>query len=74
MNNQVAEDMTNETCTTDTRYKYTMDGPQHPSGLDPIRYFSETCGFIDLDHGSNLYGSLLQVVQHHRCNNYCEKN
>ena len=71
-NNQVREDSTSETQTTNTRFKYTADGPQHPSGLDLIRYFNKRCGFIDLCLYSDLYGSILQVVQRHYCNNYCE--
>ena len=61
-NNQVREDSTSETHTTDTRFKYSTDGPQHPSGLDSLHYFDETCGFINVDPGSDLYGRLLQVM------------
>ena len=71
-NNQVGEDSTSETCTTNTRFKYTENGPQHPSGMDPMSHFDEICGFIDQFPYSDLYGRLLQVVQRHYCSNYCE--
>ena len=51
--------MTSGSCTANTRYKYTTNGLQHPSGLDHVRYFSTTCGFIDIDATSDLYGMLL---------------
>ena len=71
-NNQVREDSTSETRRTDTRFKYSVDGPQHPSGLDAMAHFNELCGFIDECPYSDLYGRLLQVVQRHFCNKYCE--
>ena len=75
MNDQVSEDMTSETCTAGTRYKYTMDGPQHPSGFDPTEYFSTYNEFHNVNGPNNdLYGSLLQVVQRHYCSNYCKKS
>ena len=63
MNNQVAEDSTSETCTANTRYKYTIDGLDHTSGLDPVRYFCTPYGYNDVDAMRDLYGSLLQNVQ-----------
>ena len=39
MNNLEDEDSASETCIMNTRYKYTRDRLQHPSGLDPSNYF-----------------------------------
>ena len=42
MNNQEIEDSTSETHNLNTRYKYTMDDLQYPSGLDPVNIFMIT--------------------------------
>ena len=62
MDNHVAEDSTSKTCTTNTRYNYTMDGLHHPSRFDPASYIYITYGFNDVDVTRDLYGRLLQIV------------
>ena len=46
MNNLEAKNSTSEACNINTRYKYTMGGQNHPSGLDPLKYFVRTQDFI----------------------------
>ena len=71
--NLEAEDSTSERRDMNTRYKYTTDSLQNPSGLDPTLYFSTNGGFNCEYIQRDLYGSLLQTVQQHYCNLYCER-
>ena len=75
INNQDADDSTSETCTANTRYKYTADELQHPSGLDPALYFLHTKDLIGMTQIMNCMADYckLQIVQCHYHNNYCKR-
>ena len=51
--NQEAKDSTSETCTANTRYKYTTDDLQHPSRLDLVNYFDKNVGFYTKEAAHN---------------------
>ena len=59
MHNLEAEDSTSETCNINTRYKYSTDGPNHSSGLDPLKYLFKDIEFYTEYTQCGLYGSLL---------------
>ena len=64
VNNLEAEDIMSETCNMNSRYKYTTNGIQHSSGLDPLNYFVKT-----VDSILDIRSVICMVVYCKPCNN-----
>ena len=73
MDNLEDEDSTSKNCNMIIIYKYHMDGQDHPSGLNPSKYFCEDIEFHAEHTQIDLYGSQLKTVQQKFCNLYCER-
>ena len=63
MNKVEADDTTRQNWDVNTRYKYSTDGLEHPSGLYLLKFFCKEVGFNTPDKQIDLYDNALETVQ-----------
>ena len=74
MNNQVAEDSPSENHTGNTKYTHTTDEENYLNGLGHVDRFTTPNGYYTIEAEREFYFRLiLQIVQLHYYNNYCER-